>query len=244
MLTRAKPDPVSYPRRFWKAATAEPRDGGFAVLLDGRGARTPGGAPLILPTLALAVLVAGEWAEQGEHLIPPTMPATQLSATAIDRTPLVRKETAAEVGRYAASDLLCYFAGAPEALAERERDAWEPLLAWAESQLRLRFIRVVGVMPRRQPPETPAAVEGLALELEDFALTALAWGAALYGSAVLALAVQRGRLTADEAFDLSRIDEAFQEEQWGVDDEAAARTALRRRDARLLGSWFVALDED
>ena len=82
MFTRAKPDPVSYPRRFWKAVSVEPRENGWAVLLDGRATRTPGGAPLSLPTEGLAQLAAGEWEAQGEILIPATMPATRLAATA------------------------------------------------------------------------------------------------------------------------------------------------------------------
>ncbi len=243
MFTRAKPDPVQHARRFWKAVDVEPREGGFAVRLDGRGARTPGGNPLVLPTRALADLVGEEWAAQGEHVLPATMPATRLAATALDRTPAVREETADELARYAASDTLCYFAEAPEALAERERAAWEPVLQWAEGELGLAFTRCAGIVHQSQPPETPARVRALALELDDFALTAIAWGAALYGSAVLALAVQRGRLAGEAAFDLSRVDEAFQEEHWGVDEEAADRTAARRTDAITLGRWFAALSQ-
>lgn len=242
MFTRAKPDPISYPKRFWKAVTVEQRPGGFAILLDGRPTRTPAGAPLALPTRVLAERVAAEWEAQGEHLVPPTMPATRLAATALDRTPQVRAETAAEIARYAGSDLLCYFAEEPAALAERERSAWEPILDWAEADLGLRFERAAGIVHCVQPPETTDRVQALALELDDWRLTALGWGAALYGSAVLALAVERGRLSGEEAWDLARLDEAYQEEQWGVDEEAAAAEANRRADARLLGDWFAALD--
>ena len=63
----------------------------------------------------------------------------------------------------------------------------------------------------------------------------------LLGSAVLGLAVQRGALSGAAAFDLSRLDEAFQERQWGVDEEAAVRTAGRRAEAELLDRWFAAL---
>jgi len=241
MFTRAKPDAAYKARRFWKRAKAEPRAGGFAVLLDGRSAKTPGGKPLVLPTLALAELIAAEWAAQGEHLVPATMPATRLAATALDRTPAVRAETAKEVARYAAGDALCYFAEDPAELTDRERQAWEPELLWAERALGVEFVRAAGVVHRPQPPDTPARVRDHALALDDFALTALAWGAALYGSAVLAFGVQRGRLSGERAFDLSRLDEAFQEERWGIDFEAADRTAARRADAVTLGRWFAAL---
>ncbi len=241
MFTRAKPDPVTRVRRFWKAASVDERGETFAVLLDGRGAKTPAGRPLALPTRVLAELVAAEWAAQGEQLIPATMRATRLAATALDRTAAVREAVAEEVARFAASDALCYFAEEPAELLTRERAAWEPELLWAEAELGVRFVRAAGVVHQPQPSETPATVRTHALELDDFALTGLAWGAALYGSAVLAFAVQRGRLTGEQAFDLSRLDEAFQEERWGVDYEAADRTAARRADAATLGRWFEAL---
>ena len=38
----------------------------------------------------------------------------------------------------------------------------------------------------------------------------------------------QGRLTAAEAFSISRIDEQWQAEKWGEDDEAAALEALKR----------------
>ena len=46
---------------------------------------------------------------------------------------------------------------------------------------------------------------------------------------VLGLAVAEGRLSADEAFSLSRIDEHWQIEQWGQDDEAAEIEAAKRQ---------------
>ena len=69
----------------------------------------------------------------------------------------------------------------------------------------------------------------------------MAFGAALFGSAVLALALQRGWIAGEEAFDLSRLDEAWQEEKWGVDAEAAERTERLRVEATMLDRWFRGL---
>ncbi|PJN96797.1 hypothetical protein CNY89_00440, partial [Amaricoccus sp. HAR-UPW-R2A-40] len=50
--------------------------------------------------------------------------------------------------------------------------------------------------------------------------------------------VARGALGAPEAWAASRLDETWQEEQWGVDDEAAEMARIRENDflraARLL----------
>ena len=214
---------------------------GFTVLLDARGLRGPKGEPVVLPTQALADLVAAEWAAQGETLELAAMHATRLANTAIESVPLARDATAQSIADYAASDLLCYYATDPAGLLERQQRLWIPLLERAQAELGLRFVRAAGIVHQTQPPETLAKVKALALELDDFNLTGLAFGAPLFGSAVLALFVQRGWLSGEAAFALSRLDEAWQEEKWGVDDEAAERTERLRAEAGLLQQWFEAL---
>jgi chaperone required for assembly of F1-ATPase len=234
-------EPAEKPRRFYKAVMVADAEGGFQVQLDGRNLRTPQARRMLLPTRAVADQVAEEWASQGEILEMATMPATRLANTAIEAIPDARPATADQIAQYAGSDLVCYFAEGPDALIERQRGAWEPLLAQAETHEGLRFERCAGIIHREQPAETLQRVRELALALDDFALAGLAFGTALFGSAVLALALQRDRLSGEEAFVLSRIDEVFQEERWGLDEEAAERAARLRGDAVMLSRWFRGL---
>lgn len=241
MLTKGKAQPLERPRRFYAAAGIGAAGEGFNVLLDGRAVRTPEGHPLVLPSSALAQLVAAEWGLQGEHIVMAEMPLTRLAFTAVDRAPAARQEVADQIARYAGSDVLCYFAEEPRQLVERELAHWGPVLDWAERDLGLPLERAVGIVHTPQPQETLARARELALELDDFALTGLAAASGLLGSAVLAFALQRGELGGEAAFELSRLDEAFQEEKWGVDAEAAERTAGLRRQAIAFERWFRAL---
>jgi chaperone required for assembly of F1-ATPase len=229
------------PRRFYKTANVAPADGGFAVALDGRIAKTPAGRPLAAPTHRLADLLAAEWEAQASVIDMNAMPLTRMAFTAIDRTAERAPETAKEVARYADADVLCYFAEEPQLLLEAEVAHWLPVLDWARDALGLEMTRAHGIAHRPQPPRTLARVEALALELEPFALTGLVFCAALFGSAVLALAVQRRQLHGEAAFELSRLDEALQVQRWGEDAEAAARTAGLRAEAQMAGRWFEAL---
>ncbi|MDR3510814.1 MAG: ATP12 family protein [Caulobacteraceae bacterium] len=235
------PDLQDRPRRFYAAAEAGPVEQGWGVLLDGRAARTPSGPRLVVPTKALAALLAEEWAAQEQTIDMAAMAATRLAFAAADRVARAREETAAEVGRYAGADLLCYFADGPDALIARQTQRWGSLLDWAREALNLEFHRTVGIIHRPQPPQTIARVEALALALDDFALAGLAFAAGLFGSAILALALQRDQLDGAAAFDLSRLDEEFQEEKWGVDAEAAARRGHLAAEVRMLDRWFQAL---
>ena len=242
MLTRAKAENADKPRRFWTEVDVAESANGFVVRLVGRPAKTPAGQPLAAPTRALAEVVAEEWAAQGETVEFATMLATRLASTALDRVPAQHRAVAGEVARYATSDLLCYVAEGPEPLVRAEQAAWSPLLAWANTELGLRFVQAAGIIHTPQPAETVERVEALAAELDDFRLTALAFAAPLFGSAVLALALQRGRIPGEQAWEASRVDEAFQESRWGVDAEAAERAGKLREEALMLERWFRALD--
>lgn len=228
-------------KRFWTEATVAAETGGWVVLLDGRAPKTPSHDRFLLPTETAARMVADEWRAQGEFLDPGTMPATRLAATAIDRVSRTREPVADEIAAYVGSDLLCYLAEHPTNLvAEQERD-WAPWRDWAARELGIAVTATQGIVHCAQPPESLARVRALALELDDFALTGLAMATPLLGSAILALALQHGVLSGNAAFDISRLDEAFQERQWGIDADNAERTAARRAEADLLDRWFRAL---
>lgn len=237
-MRRGFHEPVDKPKRFYTAVSVEPAPEGFEVRLDGRTVRTPKGAKLALPTRALAEAVAAEWDAQGQTIEMAGMHVMRLANTALEAIPAARTETADQVAQYAGSDLLCYFAEGPAELVERQARAWGPVLDRAEAELGLTLVRVSGIVHREQPAQTLAAVRALALALDDFRLAGLAFGAALFGSSLLAIAVLRGWLGGEAAFDLSRLDESFQEEQWGIDAEAAERTQRLRCEAAMLERWF------
>jgi chaperone required for assembly of F1-ATPase len=212
-------------------------EGGWGLTVLGRRVKTPARRPLVLPTQALAELAA---ANDGSEL----PPGRRLAFTAIDRVSDTREAVAEEVAKFAGSDLLCYFADTPEALAEREEALWGPWLDWAKAELGVELKRTRGISHAPQPAEALERIRAAALELDDFSLTGLAAATPLFGSAVLAFALQRGALSGEAAFQLSRLDEAFQQERWGVDAEAAERTAALAAEARLLERWLEACRTD
>jgi chaperone required for assembly of F1-ATPase len=228
-------------RRFYTKVDTAPAEGGVAVRLDGRVPRSPSGAPLVLPTAALAELVAAEWDAQVEHIDPGSMPATRLAWGALALGEENRAGTIGRVASFAATDLLCYFADWPSGLVDLQERRWGPVLDWAETALGASFHRAQGIVHQPQPQATLDRIAAFAGEEDDFALTGLAAAAALFGSAILAFALRRGELTAEAAFELSRLDETFQEARWGVDAEAAARADSMAREAVTLGRWFEAL---
>jgi len=218
------------PKRFYaRAEAAQAGEGQFRIELDGRPVRTPGKALLAVPSALLADRIAAEWAAQGEVIDPVTMPVTRLVNSAIDGVTTRRAEVAGEIVRYAGSDLLCYRADAPERLLALQRELWDPLLDWVRTEFGAVFFLSEGIVHVAQPPRALDAVAG-ALPEDPLRLAALNLMTTLSGSALIALAVWKERLTAEEAWRIAHIDEETQEQLWGVDAEAAERRALRFRD--------------
>jgi chaperone required for assembly of F1-ATPase len=223
-----RPKPV---RRFFKAVEVREADGRHALTLDGRGARTPGRNPVAAPSRALMLEVAAEWERQSETIDPTEMPLTRLLNSAIDGVAYTMAETRADLLGYAGSDLICYRAEEPETLVASQAHAFDPVLRWAADSLGARFTVTAGVIHVAQPHAALAAI-GAALETytDPVTLAALSVMTTLTGSALLALAVARGFLSAEAAWRAAHVDEDFQAERWGEDAEATARGKARRRE--------------
>lgn len=215
------------PKRFWKDASTEAVPGGYTVRLDARGVKTPAKTPLVVPTLAMAMAIADEWQAQEGLVRPHTMPLTRMANSALDKVTPLHAQVVAEVAGFGGSDLLCYRAAGPEDLAARQRQGWDPLLDWSALRLDAPLFQTAGVIHIGQPADSLARLTQHVAAQDAFRLTALHDLVAITGSLVLGLAVARQRLSADEAWALSRLDEDWQAEQWGIDEEAAEQASLR-----------------
>lgn len=213
-------------KRFYERASIaedEQVPGRFRLLLDGKPVKTPRAQALLIPGARLAQAIVEEWQSQEGEIRLPSMPMTRHAMSLADHVMPRLEDVRAEALAYAASDLLCYRAASPAALAERQHAKWQPHLDWAKRELGAAFVVTEGVAPIPQPAEVVAALERALASLgagEVFVAHALTHR---LGSLVLALAVLRRRIDAAEAFALSRLDEIWQAERWGEDEEAAER---------------------
>ncbi|MEM6276460.1 MAG: ATP12 family protein [Pseudomonadota bacterium] len=214
-------------KRFWTSAEVEQVDGGFTVTLDGRGVKTPGRASLVVPTRALAEAISVEWAEQGEIIDPLSMPATRAANSAIEKITPQRDAVVAALAEYGESDLLCYRAERPQELVARQVAAWDPLLDWARTQLGADLKTTTGVMFVAQDPAALAALRAALEDANAFELAGLHDLIMLSGSFVIGL---KAREVEDVTplWEASRVDETFQADEWGYDEEAVEVAEAKR----------------
>jgi len=229
-------------KRFYKAAGVSQEADGWAVVLDGRVVKTPAQNMLSAPREKLALALAGEWDRQGDEVDIQGMHLTRLVNVAIDRTGSQRGGMVDEVVKYCETDLLCFLAETPAELRARQIAGWRPVREWAGQALDVVLMEVPdGLLAAPQPPASLDAARAYTTELDDLRLTGLNFGLGLFGSALLAMAVAEGRLNAMEAYELSILDELFQAERWGEDEENLARLTHNRAQAEALGQLFLSL---
>lgn len=230
------------PWRGRRAATAAlaPEGACFRLLLDGAAARTPAGAPFLLPNAALGAALAAEWNEAVGSRRAGATPLMQIALTAIDRAS-DRPLWADEILAFAGTDLLCHRAGGPPALVRRQDEVWSPFLRWAREALGAELKTVCGVVAVAQPGPALAALRRRLDGFDSWRLAGTRRAAELTGSAVLALALEAGAFPADEIFAASRLDERFQAEKWGADAEAEARERRIEADFGVAARYLVLL---
>ncbi len=216
-------------KRFWKETLVQEEGTGFTVKLDGRGVRTPAKAPLVVPTRVMAEAIASEWDAQEDVIDPNTMPVTRSANAAIDKVKHQHAEVAEMLAEYGDTDLLCYRADFPEALIARQAEQWDPVLDWAAEALGARLSPRTGIMHSAQDPEALATLRQKTHAFSDFEMTAFHDLVGLSGSLILGFAVTEGHLDPDAAWELSRLDDLFQIEQWGEDDEAMNVAEIKRQ---------------
>jgi chaperone required for assembly of F1-ATPase len=216
--------------RFYKKANVVQLNDGYAIELDGRAVRTPLGQPQILGSKALAEGIADEWCAQGEKVDPASMPLCGYANTAIDRIGNNRQIVFDDVLRFAGTDLLCYRSEEPIDLATRQNEQWQPLLDWAADTIGAVLKVTVGVLPVQQPAKAIKALANKLHRLDDMELAGIASLTASCGSVILALALAEGRIDARQTFDFSQLDEIYQNERWGADEEAKVRQQNLKND--------------
>ncbi|HEY8433551.1 MAG TPA: ATP12 family protein [Sphingomicrobium sp.] len=217
-------------KRFWKDVAAEREAGGWVIKLDDRPVRTPARETLVVPSQGLADAIAEEWRDVADDIDPRAMPLTGLANAAIDRIAPERQAFAGGLARYAEADLACYRSEWPPELVERQRRAWDPLLAWARRRYDVDFASTSGLMHVPQPQATVEQLAHAVGALGAFQLAGLSPLVTIGTSLVAALAVLEKAIPAEEGWLAVSVDERWQLEQWGADSEAEKVLEARRRD--------------
>jgi chaperone required for assembly of F1-ATPase len=240
-MTRTPPQKPKGPKRFYTAVSVVETGDGYGVDLDSRRIQTPAKQPLVVPTRKLAEAVAAEWDAQEGEIDRAAMPITRLAQTVADNGANDRAKVIADMMHYIHADPLCYRATDPNPLVLRQAERWQPILDWADTALGIKLEVTADLVVLVQPKKSVASLKALVEPLPDFVLFGLSSATGVLGSITLGLAFYEQHLDAAEALALALLDELWQVEQWGEDDEAVARRAGLLQELAGIGDFLSAL---
>ncbi len=223
-------------KRFYEDVTVEQNETGFHVALDGRAIKTQGGQPQVVASEALAHAMADEWAGQGETIDPARFALRDMADYALDVVPASRSDIIAKLLRFAETDTLCFRAEPDEPLWHRQREVWDPLVEALEARDGVKLERVSGIVARPHSPETMERLQARMERLDHFGLAALEQLASLAASLCVGLAALEEDADGEALWAAANLEEDWQIEQWGEDEEAGARRAKR------LGDFLKAME--
>ena len=225
-------------KRTWEIVAVQRSEVGFLVTLDDQPIITPAKNTLLLPSSSLANRVANEWKEQNNEIIPAEMPFTRLSNSAIDKVSSQFKEVADILSEFGETDLFYYRASSPAELVEKQKIAWDPFLDWVNTSMNVRINVSSGVMFIDQDDDEMVKLKAPIYNMTPFQLAGFHEIVTISGSLIGAYAFVEKAFTADQVWSASRIDEEWQIEQWGSDEEATATSGKKYHDFKIGCEFF------
>ena len=217
-------------RRFYKQVDVAAVEGGWQVTLDGRGVKTVKGLPQIVPTEALARALAAEWDAQGEKIDAQSLPLRDMTDYAIDIVAPYQASVVEKIVAYGDTDTLLYRADPDEPLYARQQEVWEPIVSGFETLHGISYVRVSGIIHREQHAATLDKLRELVAAQSPFAMASLEAMASLAASLLVGLNALDPDADGEALWQAASLEEEWQAEQWGREEEAEERRVKRQSD--------------
>ena len=231
-------------KRFYnevEARAASGRDGdGWQVMLDGRGVKTMKGTPQVVPNESLALELATEWRGQGEEIDPAMFRLRDMVDYAIDIVAPHPEGVAYKLVAYGDTATLLYRADPDEPLHARQLEVWEPIVTGFEAREGVKLVRVSGIIHRQQDEAAMARLRDRLATLDPYSLAGVEAMTTLAASLVIGLSATEPDADGDGLWDAASLEEEWQADLWGRDEEAEDRRVRRRADF-LTARWLTQL---
>ena len=132
----------------------------------------------------------------------------------------MREKIIADILSFVDTDVLFFRAEYPDNLIKKQNEKWNPVLEWFATEYGVEPKITSQITPPKQDKKLAKAIGDEVRKMNGRELIAFSKTAGGFTSLILALAVMKRHISVDDAFALSRLDELFQNEMWGEDEEA------------------------
>ena len=192
-------------------------------MLDERILQTPLKRELVLPNLRLTEEIVKEWDQGSKNINTESMIFYDLISTSLDKIIDNRNLYINDILDYIDTDLICYRAENPKELVELQKNKWDPIILLIEKYIGTKVQVFRGISPKKQHTTVHSKLNNLINQFNIFEISALFRITNITGSIFLSLCVLKKDVSRNEAFELSFLDELWQSENWGFDEETSQK---------------------
>ena len=221
-------------KRSYKSVSTIIAKNGVSILLDQIPVTTPDGNQLIFKNNKLVKKVVEEWVAQKEKVDISSMPLTNISYTVIDKISKNRKKEIEKLTKWASSDLLCYRALSPKELIDLQHLKWQPHLDWLKEVFSINLSHSQGIKHEEQDVKSLKAIHSLICYFDCYSLFSLIQLTKIFGSLILSLRVLKDKICWNDVFEDSQLDENWQREKWGNDQDSLKNKTLLFEEMELI----------
>ena len=139
--------------------------------------------------------------------------------------------------QFSLTDMLLFW-GTNKDLAQRQEKLWSPILIWAKENLDTKFNITKSINVPEQDSESSIKLKMFLEALDDKELTCFYYAALNTRSILLAAALIKRKINAQQAFEASCLEELWQAEQWGQDEAAENRRKSLLEELKTIESFI------
>lgn len=123
---------------------------------------------------------------------------------------------------FALNDVLLFWSTDKKVQKEQEK-SWSPIIVWANQTVNVDFKKTDSLEVQSENVNTSSRLKDYLSSLSDKELSGFYIAALNMRSVLLALALVKGKINANKAFELSELEELYQARKWGTEPVAEAR---------------------
>ena len=211
-------------KKFWEIVSIiKISSNSFRIMLDKKILQTPLKKELILPNLNLAQEILKEWDQDSKNVNTESMIFYSLISTSLDKIIDNKNLYINDILNYIDTDLICYRAKNPKELVELQKNKWDPIILLIEGYIGTKVQVFQGILPKKQKATVHGHLNNLINQFDIFEISALHRITNITGSIFLSLCVIKKDISKNEVFELSFLDELWQAENWGFDEESSQK---------------------
>ena len=215
------------------------RNSNFLIERNNKFLKTPDGNLISIPYKKIVQLILTELNKKTTSNDSVTY--IKITNSAIDKIIKDKDSFINKIASQIHSDTICYFSKTPESLLQLQIDSWKPLLKWIKKTYSVELNYSYSFEPLIQNKNNIQIIKEILVGCDVFKLSGISTLCQLTGSLVISLALCDSRLTYEEAFRASQLEESYQLSRWGKDSEASNRRKAISADIYKASNYLDAL---